>query len=107
VGGGEVCPEDGRTALVKRSEMITVAFGVNATVEEEAVNYTSPSDRGGTYKTGNEQATLYVWERFVVCSEIITVVYGQHLIYEKIHHSGQCMKTIQPRASYSGSIPFF
>jgi len=31
--------------------MITVAFGFNATMEGEAVNYMSPSDCGGTYTT--------------------------------------------------------
>jgi hypothetical protein len=40
------CIRDGRTALVKCTEMITATCGLNATMEGEAVNYMSPSDRG-------------------------------------------------------------
>jgi hypothetical protein len=42
---------DGRTALVKCTKMITATCGLNATMEGEAVNYMSPSDRGDKHIT--------------------------------------------------------
>jgi hypothetical protein len=63
--------------------MTTATFGFNATMDGEAVNYVTIRLWRYIYNEGNEQAMPYVWARFAVCTEIITVVYGQHMIYEK------------------------
>jgi len=63
--------------------MITAAFGFNATMEGEAVNYVTIRLWRNIRNKGNEQATPYVWARFAVCTEIITAVYGNHLMYEE------------------------
>jgi hypothetical protein len=81
--------------------MMTATFGFNATSEEgKAVNYMSPSDCGGTYATKEKNKLRHM--------------FGQGLLYAlkssqwyMVHHSRQRKKTIQPTASYSGSIPFF
>jgi hypothetical protein len=80
--------------------MITAAFGFNATMEGEAVNYVTIRLRRNICNKGNEQATPYVWARFAVCTEIITAVYGNHLIYEE----NTSLKTAQENYTTKGQL---
>jgi hypothetical protein len=52
------------------------------------------------YNKGNEQATPYVWARFAVYTEIITVTYGKHLIYEK----NTSLKTAEENYTTTGQL---